>query len=231
MHRVKAVVAASVLVVVLGLSLSVSPAFADPSTFSPSSNPFGTKFKEWTARWWQFVVSFTASENPLLDATGQRCAIGQAGPVWLLMGSVTGTAITRDCAIPEGTALLFPVINFVNVNTTNETAEELRATVAPFIDEATGLTVSVDGEPLSKFEKSHEKYRIQSAVFSVTLPPANLFGLDAGTYSPAIDDGFYVMLKPLEVGHHTLRFTGQIPSLSFSLDVTYHLEVVATTLE
>ena len=46
-----------------------------------------------------------------------------------------------------------------------------------------------------------------------------------------IDDGFYVMLKPLEVGHHTLRFRGQIPAVGFAVDVTYHLDVVPTTLE
>jgi hypothetical protein len=216
---------------ILGLALSIGPAFADPSTYSPSSNPFGTKFKEWTARWWQFALSFPNAESPLLDSTGQRCAIGQAGPVWLLMGSSTGSPVERTCVIPEGTALLFPVINFVNINTTNETVEQLRAAVAPFIDAAANLRVSVDGDPLSKFEKSPEKYRIRSVPFSVTLPPDNLFGADAGTYSPAIDDGFYVMLKPLPVGHHTLHFSGEIPTLGFSLDVTYQLEVVPTSLE
>jgi hypothetical protein len=142
-------------------------------------------------------------------------------------------AVTMSGATTLGTmyALLFPIINFVNINTTNETVEQLRAAVAPFIDAAANLRVSVDGDPLSKFEKSPEKYRILSAPFSVTLPPDNLFGADAGTYSPAIDDGFYVMLKPLPVGHHTLHFSGEIPTLGFSVDVTYRLEVVPTSLE
>jgi len=230
--RRSSVGATSVLIVILGLVFAVGPAVADPSTFSPSSSPFGVKFNEWSARWWQFFLSFSNQESPLMDRTGERCAIGQSGPVWLLAGS-TGGAVTRKCAIPEGTALLFPIINFVDVNVANQTAEELRAEVAPLVDGATNLAVSVDGEPLRKLEKDPDHFRVFSTVFSVTLPPDNFFGAAAapGTYSPAIDDGFYVMLKPLKVGHHTLRFRGEIPAVGFSVDVTYLLEIVATRLE
>jgi len=99
------------------------------------------------------------------------------------------------------------------------------------MDAATGLTVSVDGDPLRKLLKSPEKYRIPSTVFSITVPAQNFFGegLAPGTYSPAIGDGFYVMLKPLDVGRHTLRFQGT--TMGFSVDTTYLLDVVPTRLE
>jgi len=66
--------------------------------------------------------------------------------------------------------------------------------------------------------------------FDVTLPAANLFEvfaivLPSGTYLPAVGDGFYVMLKPLDVGNHLLRFRGESPC-GFSVDVTYHLTAV-----
>jgi len=44
------------------------------------------------------------------------------------------------------------------------------------------------------------------------------------------DEGFYVMLKPLPVGKHTLRIHGEVPSFDFVLDVTYHLTVVPLRL-
>jgi hypothetical protein len=47
-----------------------------------------------------------------------------------------------------------------------------------------------------------------------------------GIYSPGVDDGIYVRLNPLRVGAHTLRFHAENPSLGFSLDVTYLLDVV-----
>ena len=53
------------------------------------------------------------------------------------------------------------------------------------------------------------------------------FGFDvpAGTYSPFVGDGFYLMLKPLTPGQHTLRFHGSVPAASFTVDIVYHLTV------
>ena len=59
--------------------------------------------------------------------------------------------------------------------------------------------------------------------------------LDPGTYSPAIDDGFYVMLRPLGIGTHTLHFEGASAGCSlsgpFSVDVTYNLTIVPVSLK
>jgi hypothetical protein len=66
------------------------------------------------------------------------------------------------------------------------------------------------------------------------MPKDNLLGVDAGTYSPAIDDGFYVTLAPLGVGQHTIHVTGATAGCplqpAFSVDVTYHLTVVPVDL-
>ena len=47
----------------------------------------------------------------------------------------------------------------------------------------------------------------------------------AGHYDPAVAGGYWVMLKPLPAGSHAIAFTGSVPSVPFSLDVTYHLTV------
>ncbi len=75
----------------------------------------------------------------------------------------------------------------MDVNTTTQTAKELDET-APCLDAVTSLEVVVDGVPVPNLR---EKFRVKSEVFAVALPSDNLFGLDARTYSPAIDDGFY----------------------------------------
>src|SRR5262245_20854043 len=107
---------------VFGLLMLVNMALADPPVFfAPTTTPFGKKLREWSAEWWQFVLSIPASENPLLDDTGQKCAVGQRGPVWFLVGT-TGGPVTRACSLPEGKALFFPVLNLVDFNVTNQTA-------------------------------------------------------------------------------------------------------------
>jgi hypothetical protein len=40
-------------------------------------------------------------------------------------------------------------------------------------------------------------------------------------HAPVASDGTWVMLAPLPVGTHTIRFGGAFPTLSFTLDVQY----------
>ena len=61
--------------------------------------------KNLTAQWWQWVLSIPVFENPLLDQTGEKCVVGQRGPVWFLAGNFGGGETTRSCSVPEGNLL------------------------------------------------------------------------------------------------------------------------------
>ena len=144
---------------------------------------------------------------------------------------------TRDCTVPAGTAFFVPVINFVNFDSPNVCGlgpdhvpvSDLRAAVAPFIDGATNLSITVDGAAVNNMR------RIKSGVFAVTLPDDNLFdtpcafagGVPPGVYSPAIDDGYYAQVNALSAGAHVVHIHAE-SSGGFTLDVTYNLDVVAT---
>ena len=210
----------------LGLMAPVGLAVADSDSFvvPPNSMAYGGKYSDWAAEWGQMMFSIPASENPITDDTGSKCVIGQRGPVWFLAGNFGGTT-TRSCSIPEQNALFFPIINFTDINVANQTAKELRAEVQPCIDSVTTLSVAVDGNFVQRLR---ERFFVRSEVFDVTFPEDGF--LDPGTYSPAIDDGFYVMLKPLSVGAHTLHFTG-VSAGCFSVDVTYNLTIVPVSLK
>jgi len=67
--------------------------------------------------------------------------------------------------------------------------------------------------------------RLVTPQSSDSLEQTSGFGTP-GTYFPVGDEGFYVMLKPLPVGEHTLTLHGEFPSFDVVLDVTYHLTVV-----
>ncbi len=72
------------IVVTLGLMMLATSAFVqspndnirDPRVFPPSSTPFGMFYGEWTAEWSQWNLAIPASEHPLLDMTGEKCAPG-----------------------------------------------------------------------------------------------------------------------------------------------------------
>jgi hypothetical protein len=187
------------------------------------------------AAWWQWVSSIPVGVNPLLDTNGENCMVGQSGGVWYLAGvSGTGT-VTRNCTVPAGTAFFVPVFNFVNIDTPNVCGQgpdhisvaDLRAAIAPFVDGATNLSLTVDNANINNLR------RIKSGVFAITFPEDNIFdapcgppGVPAGVYSPAVDDGYYGQVNALSPGLHVLHIRAE--SAFGILDVTYNLTVVPT---
>ena len=212
----------------LALALILTSATAGPGDVDKSGAAF-----------WQWAFSIPADVSPLLDVGGEDCMVGQSGDVWYLAGNWNGTPaspITRACTVPAGTAFFVPVFNFVNVDTPNLcgqigsfSASALRAQVAPFVDGATNLVLTVDNVDVKNMR------RIRSGVFALTLPEDNLFniatfcgagGIPAGVYSPAIDDGYYGQVNALSPGKHIVHVHADW-ALG-SVDVTYNLNVVAT---
>src|SRR4051812_21267521 len=84
----------------------------DAGREAPNAHPYGQSYGQWAADWWQWALAQPAATNPLLDATGARCANDQHGRVWFLAGTTGGDA-NRTCTVPRGTAILIPVLNNV----------------------------------------------------------------------------------------------------------------------
>jgi hypothetical protein len=205
-----------ILAVLTSFVVSVAPAGAQP-------RPHGQSYSEWAADWWTWALSQPAATNPVLDPTGEQCAVGQQGGVWFLAGTFETGPVVRDCTVPAGTALLIPVINEFYCAQVTDPAEQrtetyARAQVADVQTGATDLSVTIDGEPVQRLHYE------ESVVFSVVLPAGNIFGLPAGELlDPCVDAGYYTLVPPLSVGEHTIRIQGT--NGSFSVDVTYNLTV------
>ncbi len=227
---------------------------ADPSVLSPDTKHFGMTYGEWSAAWWQWALSipvhsppFSSKINhPLVDLTGTQCDVGQSGKVWFLGGAffqagtpATSTIVRNDCNVPSSKALFFPILNIecsllegpaFGCADTEEGLREVVKFVIDLVDPARDLAADVDGVTI----QISSSYRVGSATkpaFCFTLPPDDILSFigegpfSPGTYCPAVDDGYYVMLGPLSKGRHTVHFHGEIPDFSFTLDVTYNLLV------
>lgn len=195
---------------------------------------------ELSALWWQWALSIPAAQNPQLDQNGGDCMVGQRGPLWFLSGPFGGGTVTRSCSIPADRVLFFPVLNSIEFNTPNVCGQgpqnisvpTLRQAAVQMLNGATDMAVQLDDASINNL------LHIQSNVFDVALPESNVFdapcaaarlgNVPAGVFSPAVDDGFYVLLGPLTIGSHTLHIHGKIPgSQGFVVDVTYKLKVIA----
>jgi len=200
---------------------------------------YGRTYSEWNAAWQQWADSIPTANHPLFD--NGDCSVGQSGPVWFLgrkFVAAGGTAnfdnVVRDCNVPAGKALYVAIYNAED-SALEETMPgrtqpvqigELRAVTSAEMDGVTDLAMRVDGEDVRDIK---ERFRMQSPAFEFTLPADNFFTaigegpFAAGTYSPAVDDGYYVMVAPLSRGQHTIHFHGTAGV--DVLDVTYHVNV------
>ena len=185
--------------------------------------------------WWQWALSIPVSENPLFDETGEFAGVGQSGPVFFLAAvfNVSGTA-ERTITVPRGKALFFPLLNTAADNVGVEpplmSVDELYNLAAGFMDATTALHATIDGIPAGNLFA----YRAASPEpYTVTLPETDnvyqFFGFDvSGPIYPQVADGFWLMLAPRSVGPHEINFGGTVGEpFNFSLDITYHITVVA----
>lgn len=200
--------------------------------FPITAHPYGKSYAEWSTLWWQHVLNFDCANNPLSDMTGANTGVDQSGPVFYLFGTPGGTA-TRTATIPANKAVLFPLVNCYwqspcstplgDEPAPGQTLEEfLTAVCAFFMDGAGNLSATLDGVELTNLSS----YRATSDLFTYTgnIDLASCFdGCINGLPQPAVADGYWLMLKPLSPGTHTLHFTGGMPDFGFFVDVTYTL--------
>jgi hypothetical protein len=195
--------------------------YNDLGLFAVNARPFGRTYAEWTAKWWQWVLSIAKTENPLIDETGKNCANNQSGPVWFLAGTLKGPA-ERSCIIPADKAILFPVINVeASVAEGDGTTDEDLAARAKFeMDQITDMRAMISGTNVSELKQ----YRIQSPSFNAALPTDNVLGLPAQT-TKMISEGYWLFLKPLEPGTYDLNSFGSCLAGRIRIGVSYHLTI------
>jgi hypothetical protein len=199
------------------------------------TTPAGQTYGRWAAEWWQWALGVPAAMNPLTDTTGEHCAQRQVDEVWFLAGSIMADPVVRACEVPAGKLLFFPLINnfygaFLNDPPETRTEEFVRA--AGSCTEPAEISVEIDGfkipRPTRFFTGASGS---QSPFFNVQLPPGNLFGADETTVpelvlSPSAEQGYYLFVRPLRSGRHTIRWSASGCTPGNTQDITYHLTVV-----
>lgn len=214
---------------IIPLALPITEGSSTSQQIYPiNSKPYGLTYGEWSAKWWQWAMSTPTKNNPVVDETGEKCAVGQNDPnVWFLAGTGGGEAV-RACTIPAGKAILIPVLN-VECDYTSpdlKTESDLRKCAKDDQDKATSLQATVDGTSIPDLKT----YRVQSPLFNVTIPTENVLGLQPGT-TQAVSDGYWVLLKPLPVGKHQINFSGSLADftatgpLNFVSDAKYDVTI------
>lgn len=162
---------------------------------------------ELTAQWWQWAMAVPKEESPVADLVGAGCATGQTGEVWFLAGGFGASKIRRQCTVPSGKKLFFPLVNMAYWPTREGraiTCADTKAAAALNNDTALDLFAELDGTPipdLARFRIASDKCFDIYARRAAALKPYDAF--------PSATDGFWLLLKPLNPGRHVLKFGGR----------------------
>jgi hypothetical protein len=227
------VIQAGIILIGLLVFTAYVPSFA--ASKAPQALP-SSAIKALSAKWWQWAFSFPTATSPLSDTTGARCDKGDVGKVFYLAGTAglsSGTA-ERNCTISSKQLILFPVANGACLlghpclSPTVTDIKQLKQEVLHFVDlvKIKEAEASLDGQSI---DLSHA--RVQSPLFKTKVAVDNPFGEPPESKATtAFADGYWVLLKPLSVGSHTIHFkaTFDLSELGlpdFTTEVTYHLTV------
>jgi hypothetical protein len=228
----------------LGMVLGIAAALLGPigaasaddlKPLEPGARAYGLTLGEWSAAYFQWAASIPSASNPntVTSRMGQFAGIGQRMPVWFLPSRRRGTgALTYSCAVPAGYSVLFPVALAAFFQRPGQASEEaLQGDVASYKDmgQVTRLEVTLDGVAIPDLQR----YRVQSPLFTVVLPPGNILGFEVteatGTRMVGAADGYWLLLPPLPAGRHVIQKRSEGPygdGSRWKEEFTYEIVVV-----
>ena len=216
------------LSVVAGIGLMAAAASADDRVVRPGQQYLGKSYNELVSEWTNWLAVEPSATNPAFDADGHLCDRNQQGKVWFLASTFQGVA-HRTCEVPAGKGLFlslggvfvsfspdFPGLGDPCLSLTTD-LEQVRCDVNDDVPLAPSIafTVDIDGVPVEDLFAFRAQSRPEG--FTLRIPEPSLlteFGFSAGNRSPAVADGYFLFVKPLAPGEHTLTLIMTNPDQS-----------------
>lgn len=201
-------------------------------SLSPVANIHGKPLKEWTKDWWNYALKFDCASSPLFKYSFLSTAAGQSGPVHCLVGAGNGSSV-RYVDITKDKTLLVSVFNTIQAYPGHDAGFKpapgqsvenfLKQAAASVINQPSDKKAFMDGRPI--------------AITSINRATTDLFPIKSekelgdcldcvnGEPQVAVSDGYYLAIKDLTRGKHTLRIQVKVPTQNISIDVTYNITV------
>ncbi len=192
--------------------------------FSKGSSPNNIPYKDWVANWWNWWISVPKSKVDNF----QGCVLGESNNTILLMNPVAGE-ITNHCTISSEHPIVLTSLTGECDTGTNQTKlldyPELLTCAIKSDQSPVNMGVTIDGISLDNLSK----YEIKNEHFTINIPPDNWYQTDPGVFKAA-GHGYFVFLKPLTVGTHTIEYSVHLVTDEVANDfaghITYFLTIV-----
>lgn len=182
--------------------------------YQTTDSPFNIPYKEWTERWWQWLVGIPYDLNPANDSSGAFAGNNQShNAVFFLAGAVNRRA-KRKVTIPKNKAILFPIITTVDseIERPGSSLNDLQKFCQNDGDDMISLEVAINRGTKTEiilWTGELYRYRIFSEEIDLDMVQNNLFTRE-GRKCKAAADGYWCFIKEnsLPKGENTLWFRG-----------------------
>lgn len=181
---------------------------AEVEVLPPDFMLFGKTSGDYGAEWFEYMFGLSTNVDYLRPNAGplndERVYFLQRPPTIFLQPGIQTYFVPEDVYV----FFPFPAYEWDDVDTIPPlSVEELRQTVARYVDGITHVSLVLDGITL----ENSTAYRAQSPVFSVDLSTSDnietiIVGHPIeGLIDPIVADGYLAMLAPLPAGLHDFR--------------------------
>jgi hypothetical protein len=198
--------------------------------------PYGISYAAWTTKWWEWIMPFTNEKSPLNDHNGELWDSNQpSSDVWFLIGNYAKEYKAPYKDFPQrkiermraGRSILFPVLNCMSTFLEDkeklgyETHEDLLGHVCRDVDSVVKKEVFIN-------YKRYEPVRLQTEpkIFKVPIVENNAFEIKNYGITEAAAEGYWVFLRPLPMGHYTIRFEASCENGRLSAGASYEIDIV-----
>jgi len=223
--------------------------------FSKDEKPFGVSYDKWASEYWNKWIA--KNTNQATPKPGGCLIVNNDNKsesmVMLMETADVNSAPTQACQISSNQGIIIPVwIGWCDTGSNKGASDQKLTDCARRQNLGNiGSEIKVDGNPVANLDVRQSvipgsgllDYKINSLtnvtqstskVFTLTIPAATHKANNvAGTWQ-AVSDGWWVFLKPLPLGEHTIFYnirvtpTGALTSPGTSphfADITYKLQV------
>jgi hypothetical protein len=211
--------------------------------FHKEELPFGKPYEDWVQDWWRWNAAIPG--DPVTTFAGVKengCLINKEGPVVMLIDPAIGGEHHQRCEISSNQGILISAwsaeCDGSVKGSENKSFKELSECARDQDLGKVTANVWVDNKPIAQVKAEDLKTtnlinatELATKGFNITTPENSNLAVDyPGTHLGAAH-GWYIFLKPLPVGEHTVRYVNDVRETTLgagntnNADITYTLNV------